>query len=107
MLNKAQTEYNNNNNKQQQHSQSVANFFRQASHPVQSTVPIQIQNVNSLESIEKHIRASPPNRKLRKYSFQNRSINEFISLFKKIMLIITRKMNQSTLRLPTFSIPTI
>lgn len=66
MLNKAQTEYNNNNSKQQQqqHSQSVANFFRQASHPVQSTVPIQIQNVNSLESIEKHIRASPPNRKL-------------------------------------------
>lgn len=106
MLNKAQTEYNNNNNKQQQHSQSVANFFRQASHPVQSTVPIQIQNVNSLESIEKHIRASPPNRKLKNFHFKIGKLIYYFH-FKKTMLIITRKMNQSTLRLPTFSIPTI
>lgn len=83
MLNKAQTEYNNNNNinnnnKQQQQSQSVANFFRQASHPVQSSVPIQIQNVNSLESIEKHIRASPPNRKTIILTIQSIIIYEFL-----------------------------
>lgn len=63
MLNKAQTEYN-------QQQNSVAAFFRQASHqgvshnnsfgPVRS-MPIEMpKSVNSLEQIERQIRPSPP-----------------------------------------------
>lgn len=65
MLNKAQTEYN-------QQQNSVAAFFMNASasngannkiHRVHS-VPMPINNVNSLEQIERQIRTSPPqNRK--------------------------------------------
>lgn len=61
MLNKAQSEYN-------QQQNSVAAFFRQASTngavnnnnvPVRS-MPMPINNLNSLEQIERQIRTSPP-----------------------------------------------
>lgn len=68
LLNKAQTEYN--QQQAQQSSNSVAAFFRQATQAPSSSnnrsLPIQIQNVNSLEQIERQIRSSPPPNQSRK-----------------------------------------